>query len=104
LADLADVLGDRQIAVARELTKIHEEVWRGNLKQALKHFKRNPPRGEFTLVIAGAEEEVWDEEQVRSALAELLSQGLDKKKAIKRVAKAAHWPGSQVYKVALDMS
>ncbi|TEU15777.1 MAG: 16S rRNA (cytidine(1402)-2'-O)-methyltransferase [Anaerolineales bacterium] len=106
LADLVDVLGDRQIAVARELTKIHEEVWRGSLSQALEHFERTPPRGEFTLVIAGAEDEAqvaWDEEQVRAALAELLSEGLDKKEAIKQVAKAAHWPRRQVYKVAVDV-
>jgi 16S rRNA (cytidine1402-2'-O)-methyltransferase len=105
LADLADVLGDRQIAVARELTKIHEEVWRGNLSQSIEHFERNPPRGEFTLVIAAASDEAlaaWDEGQVRSALVELLSQGLDKKEAIKRVAKAAHWPRRQVYKLAVD--
>jgi 16S rRNA (cytidine1402-2'-O)-methyltransferase len=107
LADLADVLGDRQIALARELTKIHEEVWRGSLSQALEHFEQNPPRGEFTLVIAGAGDEaqaIWDEEQVRSALAELLSEGLDKKEAIKRVAKAAHWPRRQVYKMVVDES
>jgi 16S rRNA (cytidine1402-2'-O)-methyltransferase len=105
LADLAHVLGDRQIALARELTKIHEEVWRGSLSQALEHFERNPPRGEFTLVIAGARREaqaMWDEEQVRSALAELLGEGLDKKEAIKRVAEAAHWPRRQVYKLAVD--
>jgi 16S rRNA (cytidine1402-2'-O)-methyltransferase len=107
LADLADVLGDRQIAVARELTKIHEEVWRGSLSQTLEHFERTPPRGEFTLVIAGAGDEAqaaWDEEQVRAALAELLSEGLDKKEAIKQVAKAAHWPRRQVYKVAVEMN
>jgi len=107
LADLADMLGDRQIALARELTKIHEEVWRGSLSQALEHFEQNPPRGEFTLVIAGAGDEAqaaWDEEQVRSALAELLSEGMDKKEAIKRVAKAAHWPRRQVYKVAVEMN
>jgi 16S rRNA (cytidine1402-2'-O)-methyltransferase len=107
LADLADVLGDRQIAVARELTKIHEEVWRGSLSQALEHFEQNPPRGEFTLAIAGARDEApaaWDEKQVRSALAELLSEGLVKKEAVKRVAKAAHWPRRRVYKVAVDES
>jgi 16S rRNA (cytidine1402-2'-O)-methyltransferase len=106
LVDLADVLGDRQIAVARELTKIYEEIWRGSLSQALEHFEQNPPRGEFTLVIAGAgdDQAAWDEEQVRAALAELLSQGLDKKEAIKQVAKAAHWPRRQVYKVAVDES
>jgi 16S rRNA (cytidine1402-2'-O)-methyltransferase len=107
LADLVHVLGDRQIALARELTKIHEEVWRGSLSQALEHFERNPPRGEFTLVIAGARREaqaMWDEEQVRSALAGLLGEGLDRKEAIKRVAKAAHWPRRQVYKLAVDKS
>jgi 16S rRNA (cytidine1402-2'-O)-methyltransferase len=107
LADLADMLGDRQIALARELTKIHEEVWRGSLSQAMEHFEQNPPRGEFTLVIAGAGDEAqaaWDEEQVRSALAELLSQGQDRKEAIKQVAKAAHWPRRKVYKVAVDES
>lgn len=104
LADLADVLGERQIALARELTKIHEEVWRGSLSQALAYFEQNPPRGEFTLVIAGAGSETqaaWDEQQVRTALSELLSQGLDRKEAIKRVAEAAHWPRRQVYKVTI---
>jgi hypothetical protein len=47
---------------------------------------------------------VWNEEQVRAALAELLSEGLEKKEATKRVAKAAHWPRRQVYKVAVDES
>ena len=70
---------------------------------------RFPPLGSVpqSLVIAGAGDEAqaaWNEEQVRSALAELLSQGLDKKEAIKRVAKAAHWPRRQVYKVAVDES
>jgi 16S rRNA (cytidine1402-2'-O)-methyltransferase len=105
LADLTHVLGDRQIVLARELTKIHEEVWRGSLSQALEHFEQNPPRGEFTLVIAGVGGEaqaMWDEEQVRSALAELLGEGLDRKEAIKKVAKAAHWPRRQVYKIAVD--
>ncbi len=53
LQDLFEVLGDRQIAVARELTKLHEEILRGTLSQALAHFQAEAPRGEFTLVIAG---------------------------------------------------
>ncbi len=104
LADLADVLGERQVALARELTKVHEEVWRGSLSQALEYFERNPPRGEFTLVIAGAGGETqtaWNEERVRTALAELLSQGLDRREAIRRVAEAAHWPRRQVYRVSV---
>ena len=54
LADLLAVLGDRPCAVARELTKLHEEVRREPLSAALAHFTATPPRGEFTLVVDGA--------------------------------------------------
>jgi len=103
LADLKDMLGDRRIALARELTKLHEEVWRGSISQALTHFEEHPPRGEFTLVIEGAKEERvrWDERQVMEALAELLAEGVGKKEAIKAVADLAGWPRREVYKVAL---
>lgn len=104
LADLKDVLGDRRIALARELTKLHEEVWRGNIGQALTHFEENPPRGEFTLVIEGAGEErvTWDEERVMEALAELLEEGVGRKEAVKAVSELAGWPKREVYKVALQ--
>jgi 16S rRNA (cytidine1402-2'-O)-methyltransferase len=103
LADLKEVLGDRRIALARELTKLHEEVWRGRVSQALAHFQENPPRGEFTLVIEGAREErvTWDEGQVREALAEMLARGVDRKEAVKVVSELAGWPKRGVYKVAL---
>lgn len=103
LADLKDVLGDRRIALARELTKLYEEVWRGSVSQALVHFEENPPRGEFTLVIEGAREErvAWDEEQVVAALADLLAEGVEKKEAVKAVADLAGWPKREVYKAAL---
>ena len=103
LADLKDVLGDRRIALARELTKMYEEVWRGSISQALAHFEENPPRGEFTLVIEGAREErvMWDEGQVMEALADLMAEGVDKKDAVKAVADLAGWPKREVYKVAL---
>ncbi len=54
LRALLAILGDRRIAVAREMTKIHEEVFRGRLHETLEHFSAHPPRGEFTLVIEGA--------------------------------------------------
>ncbi|MBM4467235.1 MAG: 16S rRNA (cytidine(1402)-2'-O)-methyltransferase [Chloroflexi bacterium] len=103
LADLKDVLGDRRIALARELTKLHEEIWRGSIGQALAHFEENPPRGEFTLVIEGAREEraTWDEDQVREALAEMLAEGVERKEAVKIVSELAGWPRREVYKVAL---
>jgi 16S rRNA (cytidine1402-2'-O)-methyltransferase len=103
LADLKDVLGDRRIALARELTKMYEEVWRGSVGQALAHFGENPPRGEFTLVIEGAKEErvKWDEGQVMEALAELLAEGVERKEAVKIVSDLAGWPKREVYKLAL---
>lgn len=54
LADLRDVLGDRRVAVTRELTKRFEEVIRGSTTDALEHFQRTEPRGEFTVVVEGA--------------------------------------------------
>ena len=104
LADLRDVLGERRIALARELTKLHEEVWRGSVSQALAHFEQNPPRGEFTLVIEGAREErvTWDEERVREALAELLAEGVERKEAVQVVSELTGWPRREVYKVALQ--
>jgi 16S rRNA (cytidine1402-2'-O)-methyltransferase len=103
LADLKHVLGDRRMALARELTKLHEEVWRGSVSQALAHFEENPPRGEFTLIIEGAKEErvTWDEGQVVEALAELLAEGVERKEAVKVVSELAGWPKREVYKVAL---
>lgn len=59
LQDILQVLGDRPMAVARELTKVHEEVYRGTVASALAHFTARAPRGEFVLVIQGAELD-WD--------------------------------------------
>lgn len=107
LADIQAVLGDRRIAVARELTKVHEEVWRGTVSEALAHYRAQPPRGEITLVIAGASgaEEApvrWEAEQVRAAVAALLKEGVKRSEAIRRVARASGWSRREVYKLALE--
>jgi len=107
LADIQAALGDRQVAVARELTKLHEEVWRGPVSAALAHYQAEPPRGEITLVIGGAtgapEAETvrarWSEEQVRAAVAALLGEGVQRNQAIQRVARVSGWPRRAVYKL-----
>ena len=67
LEDILSELGDRQICVAREMTKMFEEYWRGKVSGALEYFKSQPARGEFTLVVGGAEKTSgeWSEELKR---------------------------------------
>ncbi|MGN0565001.1 MAG: 16S rRNA (cytidine(1402)-2'-O)-methyltransferase [Candidatus Heritagella sp.] len=62
LSDLYEAFGDRRIALVRELTKIHEEVFRTTLSGAIAHYAENPPRGEFVLVIEGAPEDTGEKE------------------------------------------
>ncbi len=103
LADIEAVLGDRPLAICRELTKLHEEVWRGTVSEARTHFDEVEPRGEFTLVIGGApkERERWHETQVQAALDELLTQGLPRPAAARRIASASGWSRSEVYALGL---
>ena len=54
LEDMHQVLGNRPLAVCRELTKMHEEVWRTTVEEALKRYREDSPRGEFTLVVEGS--------------------------------------------------
>lgn len=103
LADIETALGDRSLAVCRELTKLHEEVWRGTVSEARSHFEEVEPRGEFTLVISGAPEvsDHWDEGHVRATLEELLAQGLSRPAAARRVAEVSGWARAEVYTLGL---
>jgi 16S rRNA (cytidine1402-2'-O)-methyltransferase len=53
LEDLSTVLGDRRLTICRELTKLHEEVWRTTVSQALERYKKEEGRGEFTIAVEG---------------------------------------------------
>ncbi|HJW91304.1 MAG TPA: 16S rRNA (cytidine(1402)-2'-O)-methyltransferase, partial [Anaerolineales bacterium] len=98
LVDLEAVLGDRQAAVAREMTKLFEEIYRGPLSTARAHFASQEPRGEFTLVIAGAavQQETWSPERLRAALQESLAQGLSSSQIASQVAARSGWPRREV--------
>ena len=107
LRDIYEALGDRQIAVAREMTKLFEQVIRGTVSEVMAHFCQEPPRGEITLVIGGApegEQPAWAEERVRASLAELLGGGASKSEAARLVAQQADWPRRKVYQLAIDLS
>jgi len=99
LADMADTLGgDRQVAVCRELTKLYEEIWRGTVAGAQKEWADREPRGEFTLVVAGANPSVaWDKSKVEIALVEALTTGASPKDAVRQVTDLSGWPKRDVY-------
>ena len=108
LDDLAATLGNRAICVARELTKIYEEFFRGTVQQAQTHFVTHPPRGEFTLVIAGksnaeqsTEEKSWDDKRVVNAVRDLIATGMTRTDAVKRIARAAGRDRRDVYRLAM---
>ncbi|MCX7683614.1 MAG: 16S rRNA (cytidine(1402)-2'-O)-methyltransferase [Anaerolineae bacterium] len=104
LADLESTLGDRPVAVCRELTKLHEEVWRGTISAARHHFGMVPLRGEITLVIGGAvqADRRWDTARVEAALSELLAQGMSRSAAARRVAEMSGWSRAEVYALGLN--
>ena len=104
LQDLQSMLGDRSIAVARELTKLHEQIMRGSISQALAHFSAQPARGEITLVIEGNKAPaVWSEEQVRSLLEQLLSEGNSAAQSAAEVADRSGWPRRTLYRLVMDL-
>jgi 16S rRNA (cytidine1402-2'-O)-methyltransferase len=101
LEDLESVLGDRAIAIARELTKIHEEIFRGSIQQAREHFRENEPRGEFTLVVGGRSAEAsgpWDEAQLAQALHDGLSAGKPQSRLASEIAEKSGWARREIYR------
>lgn len=100
LKEILAAWGDRQLAAARELTKLHEEFFRGSVKECLAWLEAQPPRGEFCIVIAQGEAEVQEEAQAADPLDEvktLIAQGMDKKAALAQVAKARKVPKRELY-------
>ena len=99
LADLASELPARQIAVAGELTKMYEQVFRGSVEEAVAHFERQPARGEYTLVLSGKIEsdETWGEDEVLSAIQQHLNEGASPSSAARQIAKQSGWPRRKVY-------
>lgn len=103
LEDVLEVLGDRQMAVVRELTKKHEEWLRGSCQECLEYLKRNGPRGEFTLIIEGSfskkqtQAHWWKELSVTAHVDHYVRNGWMKKEAIREVAKERNLPKREIY-------
>ncbi len=107
LEDMAAVFGDdRPVSLCRELTKLHEEVVRTTLGEAVARYTENPPKGEFVLVLAGAPEQAkvqFTAEDAVARVAELMAQGISRKDAVKQTAKELDLPKNVVYNAALSL-
>lgn len=106
LQDLADSLAaDRSIVVARELTKLHEQFWRGTLATAIAYYQACDPQGEFTLILAGcvAEKPLLSESALKAELQSLIHQGLSRSQASRQLAQQSSLPRRQIYQLALTL-
>lgn len=100
LEDLRVVLGDRQVAVARELTKVYEEIFRGRLSEASQYFSSQPQRGEFTLVVGGrsSKRERWSEAEIDQAVLEAQRRGDPPSQTARHLAAVSGWTRSEIYR------
>lgn len=111
LKDLLEALGDRKICICRELTKIYEEYKITTIKQAIEYIDKNGIKGEIVLIVDGKNKETIEEDLQKKILSipnatlvkEYINSGMDKKDAIKAVAKEKGIPKNEVYKDCLDL-
>ena len=105
LTDLSDALGpDRRVVLARELTKLHEETWRGTLAEAMAYTNDREPRGEYVIVIdRGADTEPMGDDALTARLTGLFGEGLTRRDAVDRVVADTGVARNRVYRLALHL-
>ena len=113
LSELQENLGDaRKIAVCKELTKKHETVYRATIGEAVNYYNENEPRGEYVLVIEGLnradlikeKQQKWQEMPLEEHLKQYEDQGIERKEAIKLVAKDRGVPKREIYNMTLNLN
>jgi 16S rRNA (cytidine1402-2'-O)-methyltransferase len=107
LADLAEQLEpQRQVVLARELTKMHEEFWRGSLEGAIEHHQNKEPQGEYVVIVAGAEflTPQWSDDLIKTELMQLLAQGISRSDASKQLAALTAVNKRHIYQLSLQIS
>lgn len=111
LTSMLEGIGNRKVAVCRELTKLHESIYRGTFEEAISFFTENTPRGEFVIVIEGKSKEAiekeekskWEHMNIEEHIISYIETGESKKDAIKLVAKERGIAKSEVYKYSLNI-
>lgn len=103
-SDLATVFGaDRQVVLCREMTKLHEEFFRGTLNELEARVAGENPRGEVTLIIAGdPRSDIWDVERVRMAVQERISSGRKPSDVAREIARLSGWKRREVYRITQE--
>jgi 16S rRNA (cytidine1402-2'-O)-methyltransferase len=104
LADLGEVLGsDRQLVIARELTKLYEEFWRGTIGDAIADYSQREPQGEYTLLVAGnpPSQIQLTETQLKTELLQMMHQGISRSQASRQLAKDTSLSRRYLYQLAL---
>ncbi len=107
LTDLAEVCGaERSIVLARELTKMHEEFWRGSLGAAIELYNHREPKGEYTVILAGAvhTEISWSDEVIVAELGQMLQQGVSRSTASKQLAELTGIHKRHIYQLSLAIN
>jgi 16S rRNA (cytidine1402-2'-O)-methyltransferase len=106
LADLEEFFGqDREAALCRELTKLHEQILRGTLGHLRREVGRGTVAGEYTLVIAGTEADpIWDENTVHAAIRERVKEGQKPSAVAREVARLSGWKRREIYRLTLEES
>lgn len=105
LEDMLAAFGDRDVTLARELTKLHEQTLRTTLSGALEYFRETPPKGEFVLVVRGApaaETPTVTQEQALALVARYRAEGLSLKEACRRAAGETGFAKNALYALAVD--
>jgi 16S rRNA (cytidine1402-2'-O)-methyltransferase len=107
LQDFLETIGtERAIVISRELTKLHETFWRGTVAEAITYFQQEDPRGEYTLILAGADRLATaepTEAEIMTALQTLLEKGISRSQASKEIAKLLNLSKREVYQLALTL-
>ena len=106
LEDILSILGERRVCVAREMTKMFEEYWRGNVSGAVQYFRSQPARGEFTLVVEGKKTdggERWTEEELLRAIQRELKSEKSAKEISAELMKPSGWNKREIYSIINSM-
>jgi len=104
LKEVGALLGQRRACVARELTKVHEEISRGTLAELAARYEGKDVLGEIAIVVEGrSEASRWSESEVRSAIAERIGRGESLKELSRDLATRSGWPAQALYRLALSL-